>query len=219
MREILSFAAKWTEAALDALMPRRARTTRVQALTIDELALSPESHALMRSTITTLLDYRRAAVRDLVQSLKYDGSGKAASLCATALAEYLREECADAKAFSQRRILLVAVPLHAKRERERGFNQIDLVLRALPAEFQNGAIASLARPLTRVRATAPQTHFSRHDRLSNVAGAFACTDERIERSRIYLIDDVATTGATLINAATPLRRAGAEVHLIALARA
>jgi ComF family protein len=137
------------------------------------------------------------------------------------LAEYLQEEISSAKIFSQKKILLVPVPLHASRVRERGFNQIALVLQSLPQEFRDGTHSHLApEVLARSRATKPQTKLHRSERLSNVAGAFAIPDGvHIKNVHIFLIDDVATTGATLANAATPLRRAGAAVTLLALARA
>jgi ComF family protein len=218
---LLGFARHSFELALDAIMPRRARSIRTDALTLERVPLEPAAHDLLGVRITTLMNYQRQEVRDLIQSLKYDGASRAAHLCAGVLAEYLHEELATEKAFSQKKIVLVPLPLHASREKERGYNQIMLVLRALPEEFRDGTRATLLpAALLRVRATKPQTHFSRSERLSNVAGAFAAPDPALVQSaRIYLIDDVATTGATLANAATALRRSGAAVTLIALARA
>lgn len=206
---------------LDAVLPPRERTMRTKRLSLEKIPLAPTSHALLGTTITTLMNYQRQEAEDLVQSLKYDGGTRAAQLCAEALAEYLTEELSSEKLFSQRKILLVPVPLHASRSRERGFNQIALVLQSLPQEFRDGTKARLAPDvLLRVRATQPQTRLPRSERLSNVAGAFAVADAGVVAgTHVYLIDDVATTGATLANAATPLRRAGATVTLLALARA
>jgi len=212
---------KTVSAILDAVMPPKARAVRTKALALEDLPLAPSVHELLGARITALMQYRESAVKDLVQSLKYDASGHAASLAASVLTEYLHEELADGRAFSQKRVLLVPLPLHRTRERERGFNQIALVLERLPAEFRDGTRAPLApRVLVRERATLPQTHFSRSERLSNVAGAFTCEKPNlVQNTHVFLIDDVVTTGATLVNAATPLRRAGASVSLIALARA
>jgi len=167
------------------------------------------------------MDYRDAAVQDLIRSLKYDGSSHAATLAAALLADYLREEISSQRTFSAKKILIVPVPLHKSRSRERGWNQIGLVAKVLPEEFKIGATAFLAEDaLTRMRATKPQTRLPRSERLSNVAGAFACSEESAVRgTKIFLVDDVTTTGATLANAATPLRKAGADVSLLALARA
>src|SRR5205085_1218298 len=141
--------------------------------------------------ITTLMDYRDTAVQDLIRSLKYDGSTYAAQLGATLLADYLREEIAAERAFSKHTVLIVPVPLHTARARTRGFNQIGLVLSALPQEFRDGSIAKLApEALTRVRETKPQTHLPRSERLSNVAGAFVAPNAAlVKKTRVFLVDD------------------------------
>lgn len=209
------------EVLLDALMPLRARSARTKGRSLEDIPLSPTVHDLLRQHITTLMDYRDAAVQDLIRSLKYDGSAYAASLAGGLLADYLREEIASAKTFSTKKIFLVPVPLHRSRVRERGYNQIELVLKALPQEFRDGTLAALAPELLiRSRETRPQTRLPRTERLSNVAGAFDASNAMlVHKAHVFLIDDVTTTGATLVNAATPLKRAGAEVTLLALARA
>lgn len=221
MSIIAAIRAAYT-AALDAILPPKMRSARTRKRSLEDIPLSPTVHDLLRTQVTTLMDYREQAVRDLIQALKYDGSAHAAQLAAGVLADYLREECASVRNFSHKKILLVPVPLHASRRRERGFNQIELVLKALPDDMRDGTTATLATEvLKRARATPPQTRLPRSKRLSNLAGAFtlATDSDRMKKTHIYLIDDVTTTGATLVNAATPLRRAGAEVSLIALARA
>lgn len=209
------------ETLLDTILPQHARTARTQKRTLDDIPLTPESHELLGARITTLMSYQRASVQDLVRSLKYDGSVHASHLAATTLADYLSEELASHATFSARNTLLVPIPLHTSRARERGWNQIALVLKQLPKEFRDGTCATLAPSvLTRTRATKPQTHLSRSERLSNVADAFATPDtSHVRGKHIVVIDDVTTTGATLVNAATPLRRAEAHVTLLALARA
>ncbi len=206
---------------LDVILPRRERRVRTESRKLEDIPLTPSPHDLLGVRITTLMDYQNPAVEDLIRSLKYDGSAHAAKLAADVLADYLREEIASSRTFSARNILIVPVPLHKSRSRERGWNQIELVLRELPEEFRSGRLAVHApHALVRTRATKPQTRLPRSERLSNVAGAFALVDETMIRdANVFLIDDVTTTGATLANAATPLRRAGANVTLLALARA
>ena len=208
-------------AVFDIILPRRERRVRTERRTLGDIPLSPMPHDLLGTRITTLMNYQEPAVEDLVQSLKYDRSSHAAKLAAGLLADYLREELSFAKTFSARAILLMPVPLHKSRFRERGFNQAEVVLRTLPEEFRDGSLASVAADvLVRTRATKPQARLQRSERLSNVADAFAVPDANLVRdAHVFLIDDVTTTGATLANAATPLRRAGAKVTLLALARA
>ena len=208
-------------AILDTILPRRARSMRTQMRAMEDIPVSPASREMQGVRITTLMDYQEPAVEDAIRSLKYDGSMHAAGLCAEVLADFLREEIAAARAFSAREILLVPVPLHASRKRERGFNQIEVVLNKLPREFRDGKLATLAPDaLARTRATVQQTKLSRSERLKNVAGAFQITDESLVRNaHIFLIDDVVTTGATLANAGKPLEALGATVTYLALARA
>jgi len=206
---------------LDTILPLRGRTARTKQRSITEIPLSPTTHDLLGLKITTLMDYQDPAVEDLIRSLKYDGSGYAAHLCASLLADYLREEIANEKNFSTRNIMIVPVPLHRSRVIERGYNQIGIVLDHLPAEFKDGTLTTLAPEIiTRVRETKPQTKLPRQERLSNVAGAFQTSDpEALQGAHVFLVDDVTTTGATLANAAQPIRRAGTQVTLLALARA
>ncbi len=214
--KLLEGAKRAFEILLDAVLPLKKRAARTRARRAEDIPLSPTVHDLLEVRITTLMDYQNQAVQDLIRSLKYDASAHAAQVAAELLADYLREEISSAKTFSTKPILIVPVPLHTSRSRERGFNQIELVLRALPEEFRT----LVSGVLERTRATKPQTRLPRSERLSNVAGAFALrAGAATDKTRIFLIDDVTTTGATLANAATPLRRAGAEVSLIALARA
>ena len=217
----MPYIYRMCEAVLDVVLPLKERAARTKKRTIDQIPLIPTPHDLLGARITTLMDYRNPEVQDLVQSLKYDKSAHAALLCAEVLSDYLREEISSQKTFSPRNIFLIPVPLHKKRARERGYNQIGIVLARLPQEFQSGPNAILAPALlSRTRETKQQTRLSRLERLSNVAGAFEVTDsDAIKGAHIYLIDDVTTTGATLVNAARPLRAAGANVTLIALARA
>jgi ComF family protein len=217
MKELLTAAHTLLATVLDTVIPLRSRARRTRALTLESIPLAPSVHDLLGAKITTLMDYEDGTIRDLIQSLKYDGSKYAASLCAGALAEYLAEEIAAHKLYSQKKIYIVPIPLHSSRARQRGFNQIGTVLQSLSPEYRQYVAEHL---IERTRATKPQTRLPRGERLSNVAGAFALrSDVDTADARIYLIDDVTTTGATLVNAANPLRRAGASVTLIALARA
>lgn len=205
----------------DLILPRRARTLRTAARKETDIPLRIVSHRLLDEEIMTLMDYRDPAVQDLIRSLKYDGSGHGAHLCARILADFLQEEIATAKAFSPRRVCLVPMPLHPARERERGFNQIGIVLDRLPASLRDGMQARLApHALARTKATRSQAHLTRSDRIKNMRGAFEVPRAaEVSGSRVILIDDVTTTGATLKSATAALRKAGAEVTPIALARA
>lgn len=113
--------------------------------------------------------------------------------------------------------VIMPVPLHAQRLREREFNQsllmADRIARHLktPLSFTN---------LLRVIPSAAQTTLSRKGRLKNLRGAFAVRHpESIAGKRILLIDDVFTTGTTVNECAKTLRKAGSgDVYVLTLAR-
>jgi ComF family protein len=205
------------QAVLDTVLPRKERVARLDSYSLEDIPVSPVEHEMLGTQITTLLEYRTQVVQDLVKALKYDRAGAAAKLLAGALAEYLREEIANIRAFSAKPVILMPVPLHASRIRERGFNQIEKVLRNLPEEFKDGTLSHLdTHSLIRTRATPQQTRLSRAERLRNVEDAFALAHDPGD-VHIIMIDDVTTTGATLTEASRPL--AEKTVSLLALAHA
>ena len=113
--------------------------------------------------------------------------------------------------------VLIPIPLHAQRLREREYNQSLLLAHGLSQHLQ---IPLLLSCLLRVRETVPQTSLSRTDRLTNLHRAFAVDDaSRIKGQCILLIDDVYTTGTTLHECAKTLRKAGSgPVYGLTLAR-
>ncbi len=103
--------------------------------------------------------------------------------------------------------VLVPVPLHRKRLRERGYNQSRLLVKEL-SKLTNLPVVDDC--LIRQRHSPPQVKTSTAaERQSNVAKAFACRDERLRDKQVLLIDDVSTSGATLDACATALKAAGA----------
>ncbi len=101
--------------------------------------------------------------------------------------------------------LVVPVPLHRRRLRERGFNPAGFLARAL-ARSHHTPYDPVA--LERIRDTPSQTELSRTERLRNVRNAFRAAPHSRVPERIWLVDDVVTTGSTLTAAARALRNAG-----------
>ena len=123
------------------------------------------------------------------------------------------------KAFSPLPMIdvIVPVPLHPTRLREREYNQSLLLAVRLSAHF---ALPVLYTSLVRRRRTPPQTSLRRKDRLKNLRRTFAVTQpEAVGGKNILLVDDVFTTGTTVNECAKVLRKAGAgHVYVVTLAR-
>ena len=120
------------------------------------------------------------------------------------IAKYFARELAQ-KVYSNDYDLITAVPLHKVRERERGYNQSDLIGKelglAIDVEFDK-------KILKRNRNTVTQTKLSRKERNENVKGVFTCKTD-VQNKKILLIDDVVTTGSTLNACAAELKKSGA----------
>lgn len=155
-------------------------------------------------------------VDDLIRRLKYQGVIANARVLGVLLAEFARER---APALPR---LLVPVPLHAARFRERGFNQAVAIARYAGRLLE---IPVARHAVKRVRDTASQTALDRAARRDNVHGAFALAGERQlrrlrEAGHVAILDDVMTTGSTLQELRGVLLSAGVRrVDLWAVARA
>ena len=159
--------------------------------------------ALERARSAAWLD---GAAREAVHALKYAGWWRVAEALAVPMARL---------GMVTSETVLVPIPLNAARRRRRGYNQAEVLARALAV--RTGASVE-AQALGRSRATPTQTALTPEARRANVAGAFSAVGVR--GAVVVLVDDVLTTGATLAEAAVTLAEAGAaSVGAITFARA
>jgi ComF family protein len=149
-------------------------------------------------------------LRRAVHRLKYRARSTAAGSLAALMAATASQTLSPT-----RDTLVVPVPLHAARERERGYNQATTLATALAASL---GLELAVKALERVRQTASQVGMTRAQRRANVAGAFAA-HQIVGGRPILLVDDVVTTGSTLGSAAAACRTVGAgPIYAVTLAR-
>jgi ComF family protein len=153
-------------------------------------------------------------VRAALHDLKYRGERRLAGPLGRAVARRWRRVGRGAT-------MIVPVPVHAERERRRGYDQAALIAEVAASELD----LPVARALERLRATTAQFELGREDRAANVAGAFRVRAAGIGHPSpvhgrwVLLVDDVVTTGATLAACGTALELAGAiGVSAITVAR-
>jgi ComF family protein len=133
----------------------------------------------------------------LIQQLKYAGQ--------LAIAPWLAERLAQAVDPADLPDLLIPMPLHERRLKERGFNQASLIGGRLASTF---GVAIDHAACRRIRATRPQAELPIKARRGNLRGAFAC-DRDLSGLHVALVDDVMTSGASLEALAKAVRKRGA----------
>lgn len=183
-----------------------ARCYRCRAVTKLSRTCRPcrATSALYRVTVGT--NYETIA-KELVWRLKFQGAQAAAGQ----IAEYL----AAIYAGDDHNILIVPVPTSSKRVRQRGYDQAQLLARELADRLGRRYLPCLTRV-----GQQHQVGASRHQRLTQLTGAFRVKSSGVTGAHILLVDDVLTTGATLQAAARALKAAGAKrVEAIVFAQA
>lgn len=175
----------------------------------------------MLCTRCRLADYPFAAgiaafsyetMRRAIAEFKFHGYRRDAKQLGSLMAEYLKRYHTDWIRWTD---LLTEVPLHPKKQRRRGFNQVDLLCREIAERTE---LVYVPDTLARRVDTLPQSTLSEEKRRDNLRDVFlAVKEQEIAGKRILLIDDIFTTGATLRECTRALLRAGAaEVRVYCL---
>ncbi len=168
------------------------------------------------SWIYPLYDYRHPAIKKSIAFLKYKGRKQLVDSFSNVLHGKIMEELADLhlmENFSSP--ALIPIPLSPRRQKERGFNQAELLCRKIvqrDQENKDNNFVLMTNVLTKPNDTRHQAQIKdRGDRLTNLSGSFVVkNEESIKDRNIILIDDVTTTGATLTEARKVLKAAGAR---------
>ncbi len=170
-------------------------------LTCDQLKSKPGGKWWLDGSLA-LFKYS-SATQQLVHYLKYKRFSKLAKPYGLDMANVLADE-----SWLESVDVMIPVPLHPKRLRERGFNQSYLLAKAAADQLK---IKVWEDALIRTRYTQPQAKMQRKERLRNVSGAFKLNPgANIENKNVVLVDDVFTTGSTMNECACILRMAGAK---------
>ncbi|HUD44410.1 MAG TPA: ComF family protein [Patescibacteria group bacterium] len=158
--------------------------------------------------VSASLTYNHTAKR-MITALKYQPY---ISNMKTVLAELFYEGIIQKPyfvKFSQQSCLLVPIPLHPSRLRRRGYNQSELLAKEMAKKFG----FKVENCLQRIKDTSSQFALKREDRLKNMKDAFVLklkTKDLIQNKAIILVDDLVTSGATMLETAKVLKKSGAK---------
>jgi competence protein ComFC len=160
-------------------------------ISIDPLTIRTYYRPQTHNTTISLAKYREPVIHAAVASCKFEHNDQAAKLLAVLVEQWLQTR-------TEKAIIMVPIPLHPRRERERGFNQVTRVLQ----QITDPRVSIIPTILIRKRNTERQTSLHKEQRQKNILGAFVVQASAVEAIHpttelIVLCDDVLTTGATM----------------------
>ena len=178
---------------LEVLFPPRPSQVLVRTCAINDIIY----RAICKESIWYTTSYSSPLVRALIIENKFHRNTRASDILGQLINSFVAQHNLQSAVF-------VSIPLSQKRQRMRGYNQVDNILHSL--------VLTKHQPLHRSKDTTPQTQLERAARLHNMKGAFSVNQSVIttisQHKTIVLVDDVFTTGATLKEA-----RAALNPHL------
>jgi competence protein ComFC len=170
---------------------------------------TPKPYEQLEGWIHSLFRYRHKTVRDVIWLLKYRNGHAVAK----DLAPYMYDEIIELlteKMTGDSKILLIPIPMTAKKKRARGFNQSEILAKEIWK--QNKGFFTYTEALKKTRETTPQAKITnKAKRLQNMRGVFSCKNKSLVAGRtVVLVDDITTTGATLKEARKALKQSGVK---------
>jgi len=210
----MNFFLSLTARAIDILFPRTCSGCNKGGTFLCEDCITkiPRAEPPSNSFITAIFSYRNPIIRQTIWRFKYrNARGVARHFGGLLYDEIIGEISDDLRIRSDETFLLVPIPLHKKRLRERGYNQSELLAREIIKQDTEKMFSLLPNALIRTRATNAQAKKEKREaRFENLRGAFTANPALVRNKHIILIDDVTTTGATLSEARKALLKAGAK---------
>jgi competence protein ComFC len=205
---------KWIDNFLNLIFPPRCEVCRSGS----EKALCPDCFSEVKFMKPHLgihsLSVYDGVLREAIHRMKFKNRKRLAEALGVMLVKYTsKTPSLEMKELD----MIIPVPLHKKRHKERGFNQVVLLANVMSKYYDIPVVEALER----IRETKAQFDLHRGERFKNVYKAFAVTDpHHVKDKRILLMDDIYTTGATIIECSKALKGAGAKrVEILTLSRA
>ena len=172
----------------------------------------PRASSSPHPNIVSVFDYQNKIIRKSIWKFKYKNARGFARYFGKQLYEEIIGDLGEELSVSKKEtFVIVPIPLHKKRLRERGYNQSELLVQEIIKNDRENLFTYSPLALIRTRETKPQARTEkRATRLENLRGAFEAKEDLVFGRNVILIDDVTTTGATLQEARKALRAKGAK---------
>lgn len=200
------------ENVLDYVLPPRSNFEIVKRLTpekINTLAKSPK--VLGEDWITPLFHYKDPKVKAIVWELKYHENTLPLEQIGKLIYDEILSEISDIIIFdNDASFLIIPIPITNQRRSERGYNQSELIARSIIENDIEHTLLYAPQWFSKIKETPRQSHSeSKYNRVMNLLDSFEA-DERVEGKYVILVDDVVTTGSTMLEARKELMSKGAK---------
>src|SRR3989344_5402277 len=200
----MSFLPRIASFFLDFLFPKKKSVVTLENLSTSELLrILPPAKLPEENAVLALFEYGHPIVREMIWELKYKGNLVMSEKFSEILSDVIVQELSDKALFEKfDSPLLIPVPISEKRRFERGWNQAELLCKAMKRNQSLVGIKYAPRQLVKYRHTESQTKTqSKHERTQNLRDSMKVLNPQAVRGHlIILVDDVVTTGSTMAEA-------------------
>lgn len=197
---------------IDFILPKRTNYEIVRRMTPENINLLPKAPKVANEDwITSLFHYKNNKVKAIIWELKYKENTLPLEYICKLLYEEIITEISDIVLFdNDAEFLIIPIPITNRRRAERGYNQSDLIAKSIIENDSQHILLYAPQWLTKIKETPRQSHSdSVYDRVMNLLDSFKA-DERVLGKYVILIDDVVTTGSTMLEARKELLDKGVK---------
>ncbi|MCK5021625.1 MAG: ComF family protein [Candidatus Pacebacteria bacterium] len=218
--QIDKYFSKIHEFILDVFIPLNKGQKYLKNIDLEEfLSLTEKAEIPPIKDTISILNYKNKLVKEAIWSLKFKNNQKIAKLFAQIIYDVLVEELGDLKlSINFDKPILITIPMTRKKQRERGYNQVNLIAQELAKLDNNNSFEYQKNILKKTRETLPQSRIrNKKDRKDNLKGCFkVIMPKRIKNRNIILLDDVLTSGATIQEVVSTLKKSRLPKKIMAI---
>ncbi len=171
-----------------------------------------EANEIKNENYKSLFQYRNKLMRKAIWSIKYNKNDIITKKFSKLLYDFIIENISDEMTFSNfNNPIIIPIPVHKNSLKERGYNQSEIIAKNI-ISFDNEKIFKIEpNALSKIKETPHQSKLkNKNDRLKNLKDCFYADEKIVKNKNIILIDDVITTGTTMLEATKTLKKAEAK---------
>ena len=209
---MLKNAGTLLEYILDFIIPPRKDFDIVKKLNFEKISSLPKApRVLGEDWINPLLHYKDKRVKAIIWELKYRENILPLEHLGKLIYEEIISEISDILIFdNDAEFILIPIPITSQRRSERGYNQSELIARSIVENDIEHVLLYAPQWFSKIKETPRQSHSqSKYERVMNLLDSFVA-DERVYGKYVILIDDVVTTGSTMLEARKELLNKGVK---------